>query len=386
MGSLDRDWAQEFPILGRKTYLASHSLGAVPRTTRDALEEFYEAWDTLGIQAWEGPWWNAVGTFTADVERLLNAPEGTTVPVQNATRGMAGVASALDYSGPRNKIVMTDIEFTTSYPFWGAQQRLGAEVVVVDSEDGVTVPAEALVEAIDERTLLVHSCQVYFRSGTLFDHTPVVKAAHDAGAMFLLDGYQAVGSVPTDVRALDVDFYVAGSHKYLCGGPGAGFLYVRGDRIAQMRPRLTGWFGMQDPFGFEQDLDGSTLHAGVLRFMDGTPNVPALFSARQGIRTVLDVGVDAIRKRSLALTARAIERADALGLKVRTPRADASRGGMLCLQFDGSEEATRALVAQDIVVDWRPECGLRLGPHFYNSTQDVDVLFEALEALPGIVA
>jgi kynureninase len=372
------DWGDVFPILKQKTYLANHTMGAVPAATRDALTELFDVWATQGVTAWEGPWWEAVLEYSARMERLLGAAAGTVAPLQNATRAMAGVASCFDYRGDRNKIVMSDLEFTTFYPLWGAQKRLGARIEVVRSEDGIRVDPDRLAEAVDEDTLLVATCHAYFRSGALLDVEPVVRAARDQGAYSLIDGYQVVGSVPVDVGKLGVDFYVGGSHKWLCGGAGAGFLYVRPDIVSELRPRLTGWFGMQDPFAFTTDMEGATLNQNVFRFLDGTPNVPALMAARQGIRIIEEVGVDAIRKASSARTQEIIARAEEVGMQVRTPKDPKRRNGMVCLQFDGSQQAVQRLVERGIVVDWRPDCGLRMGPHFYNTDEDIDTFFEAV--------
>jgi kynureninase len=372
-----------FPILEEETYLASHSLGAVPASAKEALEGYHEAWARQGIGAWEGPWAEAIATFNEQIAGILGAPEGTVAPMLNATRGMAGVASALDPSQGRDKIVMTDLEFTTSYPLWRGFEELGAEIEVVESPDGVRVPAEAIADAVDESTLLVHTCQVYFRSGALQQLEPVVEAAREAGAYSLVDGYQSVGVVPVDVAELGVDFFVGGSHKWLCGGPGAGYLYVREDVAEELDPRLRGWFGLADPFAYEQ-LEGRGPPAeGARRFLGGTPNVPGLVAAREGLEAIREVGLDRIRQRSLDLTDRILVHADAQDLTVRTPREEARRGGMVCLDFEGAEQATDELAEQGIVVDWRPVCGIRVSPHFYNTEDEIDELFGALARIRG---
>lgn len=376
-----KDVRKAFPILSECTYLCSHSLGAVPASAAEALAGFHREWATLGIRAWDGPWWQAVLDFSKDLEALLKARSGSVAPLPNATRAMAGVASCLDYSGPRRKVVMTDLEFTTFYPFWRAQERLGAELEIVASKDGATVAPEALIDAIDEETLLLATCHAYFRSGAIQDVAAIIDAAHEADVRVLIDGYQAVGTYPVDVQRLDVDFYIGGSHKYLCGGAGAGYLYVRPDLIDELEPALTGWFGLEDPFAYGKDLLAAKRNEGVLKFLDGTPNVPGLYASREGIRAVRRQGVEEIRGHSLALTRHAMKRADELGLKVRTPRRDGERSGMVCLEFPGSQDATRRLVAGGIIVDWRPDCGLRLSPHFYNTRDEVDRLFDALGSL-----
>ena len=367
-----------FPILAEKTYLCSHSLGAVPASAREALIEYYDAWATLGIGAWDGPWWASVREFSAAIEGLLHAAPETVVPMQNVTRGMAAVASCLDYSGARNRIVMTALEFTTSYPFWRGQQALGAEVVVVPSDDGITVDTQRLIEAIDERTLLIPTSHVYFRSGAVQDLATVTRAAHAHGAWVLGDGYQAAGTLDVNLTALNVDFYVGGCHKWLCGGPGAGFLYVRPDLIPNLRPRMTGWFGLKDPFAYEPGTARPEPGAGISRFLGGTPNVPALYAAREGLKCVAEVGIAAIRARSRLLTWQVVEQALMRGFTVRTPLDPDVRSGMVCLDFDGAQAASERLVEAGIIVDWRPECGIRVSPHFYNEADEIDRFFEAL--------
>ncbi len=369
---------QRFPILERGTYLASHSLGAVPRATADALHEYYTLWAELGILAWDGPWWAAVEDFSRRVERILKAQTGTVVPFPNATRGMAAVASCLDFSGKRKKVVMTDLEFTTVYPFWRNQEHHGARLVIVPSEDGVSVPVERLIEAIDDETMLVLSSHVYFRSGAVQDLAALAAAAARVGAYCLGDGYQAAGTVDFDLAALGVDFYVGGCHKWLCGGPGAGYLYCRPDRINTLVPRLTGWFGLAEPFEYEPGHGVGRPHEGVYRFLDGTPNVPGLYAAREGLKVVEEVGTAAIRAHSLSLTDFLMEEARRRGFTVKTPRAPSARGGMVCLDFEGSKAACDRLVSQGITVDWRPDCGLRVSPHFYNDQADLERFFSAV--------
>lgn len=372
-----------FPILADKTYLASHSLGAVPASTRAALEAYHEDWATQGIGAWEGPWPEAIEGFNRRIEDVLSAPEGTVAPMLNATRAMAGVASALTPDEDRDKVVMSDLEFTTSYPLWHGYEELGAEVEIVESPDGITVPAEQIADAIDEDTLLVHTCHVYFRSGALQQLAPIAEAAREAGACSLVDGYQSVGTVPVDVTEAGVDFFVGGSHKWLCGGPGAGYLYVREGLADDLDPRLRGWFGLADPFAYEP-LEGRGPPAeGARRFLGGTPNVPGLLAAREGIDAVREVGLEAIRERSLDLTDRILVHADAQDLEVNTPREHEHRGGMICLDFEGAQQAAEQLAAQDIVVDWRPDCGIRVSPHFYNTEEEIDELFGALARIRG---
>ncbi len=363
----------DYPILERCTYLCSHSLGAVPQSALDALSQYHEEWATLGIRAWDGPWWALVSEFSDAVAALIGGAPGSVVPMQNVTRGMAAIASCFDWRAPRNRVVMTDREFTTSYPFWRGQEALGAEVVVV--------PAHSLLDAIDSRTALVPTSHVYFRSGTVADLGAICRRARQVGARVLGDGYQALGTIGVDVAALDIDFYVGGSHKWLCGGPGAGFLYVNPALVNDLRPRLTGWFGLKNPFAYELGTARPDPADGTMRFLGGTPNIPALYAAREGIRRVAEVGLSRIRTVQTALTQHIIEGADARGLTVKTPRTPDARSGMICLDFEGAESATEALLGRDVVLDYRPDCGLRVSPHFYNTRADLDRFFEVLDSV-----
>jgi kynureninase len=370
----------QFPILSKKTYLASHSLGAVPAATAQALLEYHSTWAEQGILAWDGPWWAMVQEFSQLIEKVLGAASGTVVPMENVTRGMAAIASCFDFSKnpKRNRIVMTDLEFITSYPFWNGVAAQGAELVIVESPDGIQVPTEKLIAAIDERTLLVPTSHVYFRSGALQDLKSVTEAAHRKGAMVLGDGYQSVGTVPVNVTDLGIDFYVGGSHKWLCGGPGAGFLYVRPDLIAQLEPKLSGWFGVQDPFTYKASTR-FPLAEGVTRFFGGTPAVPALYAAREGIKAVLEAGLSEIRAHSIEMTTYIVEQADRRGIQVRSPRAAQERSGMVCIEFEQSKSVAEKLNQRGIIVDWRPNCGIRVSPHFYNRRSDLQIFFEALD-------
>lgn len=373
-------WRGRYPILAEKTYLASHSLGAVPAETAERLARYYQEWATLGITAWDGPWWQAVLDFCADVERLLGAAAGTVVPFQNSTRGMAAVASCLDFSGERKRVVLTDLEFTSSYPFWRSCERLGAECVIVPSADRISVDTEAILAAIDERTLIVPTSHVYFRSGAVADLGAIAARCREVGAYSLGDGYQAVGAYPFSVAELGLDFYVGGCHKYLSGGAGAGFLYVRPELIGQLEPRLTGWFGLANPFGYEANTERGRLSDGVFRFLAGTPNVPGIYAAACGLANLLEAGPQAVREVSLGLTRALIDGAAERGLTVKTPTDDARRSGMVCIDFEGADRVCKALEAEGVLTDYRPDCGIRVSPHFYNTSEDIDRFWSALDA------
>ena len=350
----------------------------MPAATRQELNRYAELWAEEGILAWDGEWWTVVSEFGQRLERILQAPRGSIVPCLNVTSGFAVIASCLRYTPPRNRVVLCDLEFTTSIPFWLAQQTHGAEVVVVHSPDGMTMPTELLEQAIDERTALVVSSHAYFRSGALQNVERLQQRARDAGALLVVDAYQSAGCVPIDLSTGDFDFLVGGCHKWLCGGPGGGFLYVRPQLVEHLQPTLVGWFSLEKPFAYEKSRS-PVLHRGIYRFLNGTPNVLALFAARRGLEWVERVGLQAIRKHSLEMTGWLMEQLAARGLSLRTPTSAAHRNGMVCVDFPDSQQTQVALQARGIITDWRPDCGLRCSPHFYNQKSDLEAFLQALD-------
>jgi kynureninase len=253
---------------------------------------------------------------------------------------------------------------------WQAERRRGAEVVVVPSDDGIRVDTGRLCEAIDERTLIVPISHVLFRSSAVKDVPAIVARARAVGAMVLLDCYQSAGTLPFDVTQLGVDFACGGSVKWLCGGPGAAYLYVRPDRIRQLAPRATGWFGHERPFEFA--MPEQRYADGIWRFMAGTPAVAALYQARAGAEMIAAIGVERIRQKSLRQTARVLELCDAAGYRVNTPRGPSERGGTVCFDFDGSERVAERLNQTGFLCDHRPQAGIRMSPHFYTTDEEVD--------------
>ncbi|HUF46517.1 MAG TPA: aminotransferase class V-fold PLP-dependent enzyme [Vicinamibacterales bacterium] len=378
MDSLLR-WRAEFPILETCTYLVSHSLGAMPRRTRETVGQFLDAWDQRGVRAWHEGWWE-MGRTTGDLlAPILGVPAGSITMHQNATVAQAVIASCFTFTGDRNRIVLQDLDFPTNHYLFEGFRRYGADVRYVASDNVVRAPVERLVEAIDDRTVLVPLSLVLFRSGCLQDVRPVVEKAHRVGARVVLDVYQAAGAVPMDLTALGVDFAVGGSVKWLCGGPGAGYLYVRPDLIDAFAPGMVGWAGHAQPFTF---ATGPIEPAGgIERYQSGTPNVPALAAARAGYEIVAEVGVRSIREKSLRLTRRLIDAALAHGWPVRTPLDDAERGGTVVLDVPDGVRVADALLARGVIVDYRPNAGIRLAPHFYNTEAEIDVAIEAMGEL-----
>ncbi len=369
----------DYPILNRTTYLVSNSLGAMHRASRDGLRAYAESWDTDGVVAWRD-WLPEMRRVADLVGAILGAPPGSTVLRQNVADLLGAVASCLDFSGRRNRVVYSELEWPGSHYLWQEHRRYGAEPVVVPAAgDGVHLDVERLVEAIDERTAIVPISLVLFRSATLVDVAPVVARAREVGALVLLDAYQAAGSVPVDVVALDIDFCVGGSVKYLSGGPGNGWLYVRPELAETLRPAQVGWFGHARPFGFE--FDAVDYAGGVARFAGGTPGVPAAYAAAPAYQALLDIGAQRIRERSQSLTQPLLEEALARGFTVRSPIDPQHRGGHVTIDPGDSERVHHELIARGFVVDHRPGVGIRVAPHFYNSTAECTAILEEMSAI-----
>jgi kynureninase len=381
-------WREEFPILAKKTYLINNSLGAMPRGVYGALKEYADTWAEEGVEAWHR--WLPQVTATGDlIGAIVNAPKGSVMMHQNVSTLSAIVASALDFTGPRNKVVYDELNFPSVHYVWKEQERRGAKVELVKSDDGLTVPTERLLAAIDEKTVAVPVSLVQFRSAAIQDAKAIVEKAHRVGAIVVLDTYQAVGTIPVDVRALDVDFLVGGSVKWLCGGAGAAYLYANPERTAKMKPAATGWFSHAAPFAFEM---GRIRYApDVHRFMGGSPSVPALYAARSGYEIIAKVGIPAIREKSQRQTKRLLEKALEMGLEVNSPRDGEIRGGTVVVDFPGAEAACAELVKRKFVVDYRKPStsvlgtplkgGIRISPHFYNSDDECDAVLAEIADL-----
>ena len=371
---------EEFPALAKSVYMVSHSLGAMPRATVAAMAEFTSLWVDKGIVAWED-WLPEVSRAGDRIGRLLNAPAGSVIMATNVSQVQAIVASCLRYEGDRRKVVYTELNFPSVSYVWKAEERRGAEVVVVPSEDGISVPTEHLLAAIDERTLIVPISHVLFRSSYIQDAQAVVRRAREVGALVLLDVYQSAGTVPVDVAALGVDMVCGGSVKWLCGGPGAAYLYVRPDLLPTLRPRVTGWFGHKAPFSFampEQEYADS-----VWRMLGGTPAIAALYQARSGIEAVNRIGVAAIRQKSLLQTEQLLARCRGKGYRINSPTDPTRRGGTVVFDFPRSEEVGRELNRRRFLCDHRPGAGIRVSPHFYSTDEEIDRFMDEVDSLAG---
>ena len=369
---------RDFPILSSCTYLISNSLGAMPARTRERLNEYADVWARRGALAWDQ--WMQLQTETGDlVARLINAAPREVTMLPNVSIAESILISCLDFSGQRNKVVYSDLEFPTVHYVWQAQAARGARVEVVRSADGISVEPQALSDAIDEHTLAVPISHVLFRSSALCDIAPVVEKAHRVGAFVFLDVFQSIGVVPVDVQTLGVDAVVGGCLKWLCGGAGAAFLWVRPQLYDRLKPSMIGWFGHKRPFDF--DMNAFVFADDGWRYAGGTSNVPALYSAISGLEIINEVGVNAIRERSIELTSFAIERASEEGLTVNSPREPSRRGGHVTVDFPDARRACDELIRRGFLVDYRPQAGIRIAPHFYNSRDEVDAVFGELASM-----
>jgi kynureninase len=360
-------YRSEFPILEHTTYLINHSLAAMPAKAEERLVEYARMWKERGIRSWGEGWWTMPMTVGDQIGRIVGGVPGTTVMHQNVAVAEAIVLSSFfPIDSARNRIVYERENFPSVRYLYQAQP--GLEVVVCE-DDG------AIVDAIDERTLLVPISHVLFKTGEIQEIEPIIRRAHEVGAHVILDCYQSAGIVPFDVTALNVDFAVGGSVKWLNGGPGNGWLYVRPDLAERLEPTFTGWQAHERPFGFEEEMDYAP---GAARFLTGTPNVPALYAATAGYDLIEEVGVDRIRENSLRQTQLLIDLADAAGFDVRSPRSPARRGGTVTVHVPEFAAVHKELAERQILCDFRPDAGIRLGPHYYNSDDELRFTIEQI--------
>jgi kynureninase len=373
-------WRAEFPVLATTTYLVSHSLGAMPAKARARLMAFADEWATRGVRAWAEGWWAKPLRLGDEIARVIGAPPGAVAMHPNVSLCQSLVLSCFDFTGRRNKIVYEGLNFPSVMYVYEAQRKAGARIVSVPSDDGITIPLERLLAAIDEETLLVPVSHVLFKSAFIQDLAAITRRAHEVGALVVADVYQSAGTVPVDVTAWDVDFATGGSVKWLCGGPGAGYLYVAPRLQRRLEPRLTGWMAHERPFGFEP---GPIAYApDQARFLHGTPAVPSLYAAEAGYEIVNAIGVPAIRRKSMRQVQLLYDLARDLGLRPHTPARPEERGGMIVLDVPDGEAVARELLRREVIVDYRPGAGIRVSPHFYTADEE---LRHALGEIRGIL-
>ena len=369
----------QFPILETSTYLVSNSLGAMPRTVPERLAEYAEQWATRGVRAWAEGWWSMPVAVGDEIAPLIGAGAGEVAMVPNVSFAQAEVFSALEYGDGRDTIVMTELDFpSVRYVYDALASRLGARIVVVPSDDGVSIDEARLIAAIDERTRLVSISHVLFRSAYVMDIARIAAHAHAMGALVSIDAYHSVGVLPVDVHAMGADFLTGGVLKWLCGGPGGCFLWVRPDVSARVAPTLTGWQAHRHPFAFESEMDYAD---GAWRWLGGTPVIPALFAATAGPQLLREAGMEAVRAKSLRQTSRLIELADARGFPLTVAREPGRRGGTVAFDVPHSREVAQALLARGIIVDYRPGAGIRVAPHFYTSDDELEAAVQAIDEI-----
>ena len=370
-------WRKEFPILQRKTYLNSCSLGALSTRSMAGMARFQELWNEYGASAWYKLWLGEIAEVREKFARLIGAQPHEVAIAPNVSAALSEIATGLDM-GERNRVVMADLDFPTLAYQWMAKQRLGVEIDFVESPDRITVPTDHLLAAIDERVGLVATSRVFYLSGYIQDIAAVTRRAHEKGALVLIDDYQGTGQIPLDVKALDIDFLVTGTLKWLMGGPGLAFIYVREDLISRLRPSVTGWWGSRDMFEFR---------TGVFEYRDdaqrleaGTPAVAPIFAANASLDIVLEIGVERIRERTRWLADDLVRRVQQRGWKLLSPADGTVRSSIVMLGMERPDELVDGLKQRGIIVDSRPG-RLRISPHFYNTVEENEQIMAALDEL-----
>jgi kynureninase len=372
-------WRGEFPILDRTTYMISNSLGAMPRGVYGAMRDYADSWAERGVRAWEEGWWEMAVSVGDQIAPLIGARTGEISLHQNVTLTQAVISSCFDFHAPRNKVVMVELEFPSIQYFYQEHRRHGARVEIVPTPDNIRIDLDKVLAAIDETTLLVPISQVLFRSSYIVDMRAIIERAHRVGAYVILDAFQAAGTIPLDVRSLGADFAVGGVLKWLCGGPGVAYLYVREDLRAKLNPSLTGWIAHRRPFAFETGAIDAREDS--FRYLNGTPHIPALYACQPALEILNKVGIAAIREKSMRMTARLIEGAKSRGWRVNTPDKPEERAGTVSVDCPHAYEVCRELISREILVDFRPKAGVRLSPHFYNTEDECDFTLAQMEEI-----
>ena len=370
-------WRAEFPILQRKTYLNSCSLGPLSLRSMAALERFEELWNEHGAQAWYRIWMGELAALREKFARLIGAQPHEIAIAPSVSAALSEIASGLDL-GARNKVVMADMDFPTLSYQWLARERQGIEVAFVESEDKISLPAERFRAQIDKRTGLVATSRVFYLSGYIQDVAKLAKMAHAKGSLLLVDDYQGTGQIPLDVKAAGIDLLVTGTLKWLMGGQGVAFIYVREGLIPQLQPTHTGWWASRDQFQFK--TREFAYRDDAQRLEAGTPPMPSIYIASAALDIVLDIGVDRIRERTRFLADDLVRKALARGWKLHSPLDGAVRSSIVMLEMERPDELVSALTERGIIVDFRPGL-LRISPSFYNTVEETDQILSALDEL-----
>jgi len=369
----------EFPIFRDSVYLNTCSLGALGERSRRKVAEYLDLWQSRGASAWYDVWWEALGDLRTRYGRIVNATPGDIALAPSISVALSAVAESLDYRR-RPKVVTTSLDFPTVAYQWLAKARSGVELVVVESPDRVSVPVEAIARAVDDRTALVVTSHVYFTTGAIQDIKRIAEVAHGHGALCLIDAYQSVGQIPVDVQDAGVDALVAGGLKWLLGGPGIVFLYVRQAVARALEPRISGWFGQREQFSF--DPRALTFHDDARRFEMGTPSLAAVYAQLGGLEYIEEIGIPAIREATAALTEDLIATVRAAGFKPKVAAEPERRSGIVMIPVPDPAASVRHLAAGGVIADSRPG-HVRFSPFFYNVQDDHARATERLASQPA---
>ncbi|MDQ2864873.1 MAG: aminotransferase class V-fold PLP-dependent enzyme [Candidatus Eremiobacteraeota bacterium] len=374
-GALHRD---QFPVLANSTYLVSHSMGAAPLGARSALDAYWDEWATDGPEAWER-WLPAIGAIADGIGAIIGAPSGSVFLGPNVSALQSAIATCIDFRGARNEVVYETLQFPSLTYVWAEWERYGAKSVTIPSSDGMTIPTERIIASISERTAIAVLSHAYYVSGAIADIRTIQQHCRDVGALLCVDAYQTTGVYPYDVVDWDLDMVTGGSHKWLLGGPGCGWIYVKPSMLERFRPAVTGWMAHAAPFAFE---DAPIRYApSMYRFGTGTPTIPGYIVAKPGHDIIRSIGVERIREHNVRLTTKIIENASERELQINTPLDPACRTGWIGIDFPGSERVRGELIAERVFIDYRPGCGIRVSPHFYTTDDEIERFFATLDRL-----
>ena len=370
-------WRAEFSIVERTRYLISNSLGAMPAAARDSVDQFLREWDVRGVRAWGDGWWTLQDKVADQIATVLGVSAGTVSMHQNIAVALEMILSCFRFDGKRNGIVYADRNFPSDQYIYEARAAHGAKLTRVPAAaDGFSTDGEQFAAAIDDTTLLVAIDHVMFRSSAIVDLEPIVAKARKVGAFVVLDVFHSVGILPLELQKWGIHAAVGGALKWLCGGPGNCFLYVDPKEARSLQPSFTGWAAHKQPFLFSPD--GQDFRDDGGRFATGTPNVPALYAGKEGIGIVAEVGLAAVRAHSQRLSSLLVAEAGRHGLGLKSPVEAARRGGHIALDVPHGYAVCQALAEREIVVDFRPDAGLRVAPHFYNTADEVRAAVQAV--------
>ena len=373
------EWRREFPILNNTTYLISNSLGAMPKLVYDRMREYAETWATRGVRAWEEGWWELNSEVGNIIAPLIGAGPNEISMHVNISLLQSIILSCFDFKNDKNEIVYSNLEFPSDmYVFEKFATRLGARLKIIKPDNTVEPNAEKILEAINEKTLLVPVSHVLFKSACIIDVNSFVEKAHSVGAIVILDAYHSVGTIPVDVKKLGVDILIGGVLKWLCGGPGGIFLWMKPELHKKLEPAITGWLAHNNPFAFEEKMEYTQ---DVYKFLNGTPSIPALYSSQEGPKIINKVGIDKIRKKSIHQTSLIIDEARKAGYKINTPQNANKRGGTVTLDMQDSYLISKELLKRNIIVDYRKDAGIRIAPHFYNTYDEILFAMDELKKI-----